>query len=155
MKQTHYGFTLIELMIVVAIIGILAAIALPQYQTYVGRSQTMRVMEEASNLRSIIETCMNEGRNTIGAALGECDPGATGSNLIDATIGVSQGALVLQPLTGVPQVGIAGGIVTITATIGGTAFSPLLTKEVIWARSLNGSWSCSSTVDAIYKPRGC
>ena len=55
MKQTYraqQGFTLIELMIVVAIIGILAAIALPAYQDYVGRSQASEALTATSGVRA-------------------------------------------------------------------------------------------------------
>ena len=45
--KAQKGFTLIELMIVIAIIGILAAIAIPQYQNYIARSQVTRAMGEA------------------------------------------------------------------------------------------------------------
>ena len=51
-NQAQNGFTLIELMIVVAIIGILAAVAIPQYQNYVSKTQVTRVMAEVGALRN-------------------------------------------------------------------------------------------------------
>src|SRR5690606_4326027 len=82
MKKAQQGFTLIELMIVVAIIGILAAVAIPQYQNYVARSQVARVMSETSSLRTAVETCILDGKTVIGDAEGECVLGWTTSNLL-------------------------------------------------------------------------
>ena len=62
MKKIQSGFTLIELMIVVAIIGILAAIAIPQYQNYVARAQ----MSEALSLASGGKVALAEYFNTKG-----------------------------------------------------------------------------------------
>lgn len=58
---TQNGFTLIELMIVVAIIGILAAVAIPQYQVYVGKSKWAAANTELSHVKTGIEVNLNEG----------------------------------------------------------------------------------------------
>jgi type IV pilus assembly protein PilA len=150
MKNVQKGFTLIELMIVVAIIAILAAIAIPQYQTYVVKSQVSRAMGEAGDLKVVVEDCLNNGKLVIGDATADttkCDPTATGSDLLT---GAQQGSVVVGPNTGVPVIAPAGGIsdaadITITATFGNHASSALAGAAVVWTRKTGGTWSCQVT----------
>lgn len=151
--MTQNGFTLIELMIVVAIIGILAAIAIPQYQIYVGKTQAMRVITELSQLRLSVEECLQTGRTTIGLGTNECDPRASASNLI---IGGSQVGVVLPNNTGVAQITNPLVLTTsITATVSTQVNPKLAGKKVHWLRSSEGSWSCSSNIEANYLPNSC
>jgi type IV pilus assembly protein PilA len=153
--QMQKGFTLIELMIVVAIIGILAAIAIPQYQTYVGKSQVQRAVAEAGAIKTAIETCILEGKLTVGIAAGNCDPQATGSSIL---AGGTQGNPI-PANTGVPQVTIpASGLATIVATFGNKAAVALSAGPgtVTWTRDLNGSWQCQAAAfDTKYTATGC
>ncbi len=151
------GFTLVELMVVVAIVGILAAIAVPQYQTYVVKTQVTRVMGEASYVKNVVENCITDGKTSIGIANGQCDPQAPGSNLM---FGPTQGGPIPVD-TGTPQITPAaiGLTPTITATFGNYASRILQSPpaaQVAWTRTTTGSWSCTSiNVAAKFKPVGC
>jgi len=73
MKKTQQGFTLIELMIVIAIIGILAAIALPAYQQYTQKAKFSEVVLASSGVKSAVEVCAQ-----VTGAMNNCDPASAG-----------------------------------------------------------------------------
>ncbi|MBJ8551671.1 pilin [Acinetobacter bereziniae] len=144
MKSVQKGFTLIELMIVVAIIGILAAIAIPQYQNYIAKSQVSRVMSETGAIKTAIETCLNDG-----IAEDKCTYGWTSSNLLGAQTLQSPG-LVATFGTSVTA------DTTLVATFGGNAAQAIKGKTLTWTRTgATGAWGCKTSVDAKYKPAGC
>ena len=156
MKAMQKGFTLIELMIVIAIIGILAAIAIPQYQNYITRSQASRVMGETYQIKTAVETCILDGRTAAvihsgtpaaGQVATTCVTGATQSNLLGAATTVA---------AGYPTVTINdNGTATINATFGTNAATALKTKTLGWSRTAEGTWSCSTNIDEKYRPTGC
>ena len=142
-------------MIVVAIIGILAAVAIPQYQNYIAKSQVSRVMAETGSLRTAVETCMMEGKV-------DCDLGWTNSNIIvgEDTYSSSDDELIQEGLE--VTFDLSTGEASIAATFGGSASSAVRGKEVKWTRAANdsedlapGSWSCETTVEEKFAPAGC
>lgn len=146
MKSMQKGFTLIELMIVVAIIGILAAIAIPQYQTYIAKSQVTRVVSELGNIKTAVENCILEGKAAA------CELGATQSNLLgEAVTNVPNGVTVDIDLTA-STAEIEG---TFASGSDGNAASILNDKTVTWSRDDAGTWTCDTNVDDKYKPTGC
>lgn len=140
MKKVQQGFTLIELMIVVAIIGILAAVALPAYQDYTARAQ----VSEAMNLASGLKTSVAE----IYADTGDLTGIASGANGLPAAADV-----VGKYTTGVE---VADGV--ITATVGGDASALVATETIeLTPTDNNGSisWGCVFSGDAKYVPQSC
>lgn len=151
--NSQSGFTLVELMIVVAIIGILSAIAIPQYQLYIGKTQATRLVSELGQLRLTVEECIQTGRIVIGLSTDECDPRASASNLI---VGSSQVGVVLPNNMGLAQITNPLVLTTsITATVSSQVNPKLVGKKIEWLRTSEGSWSCSSNIEAVYLPQSC
>ena len=99
MQKAQQGFTLIELMIVVAIIGILAAIGLPAYQTYTKKAKFSEVVLATAGIKTAMEICAQD----LGA-LTDCVGGSNG--VVDVT--VPSGFVASVATT-------AGGVITATA----------------------------------------
>jgi len=96
MNKAQQGFTLIELMIVVAIIGILAAVALPAYQTYTRKATFSEVILATSPYKTAVVVC------TLKNLLADCDLGtngvpATTTSQAVASVGVTAGVILVTP----------------------------------------------------------
>lgn len=107
-KKAQAGFTLIELMIVVAIIGILAAIAIPQYNNYVSRTRASGAMAELASVKSAVSMCYQETGDFT-----QCDAGAFGIPTPQASGNIAAAGTVVD------------GVVTVTTTATDGATPPV------------------------------
>ena len=145
MNTMQKGFTLIELMIVVAIIGILAAIAIPAYQDYITRSQVSEAVTLGGGLKAPLSE-YGADKNAWPTALIAPDATAA-SNQLNATIIGKYSTVTTTGLGSYPT-----GTVTVTMTTGKASGSTLL-----YTTTNGGSnWNCTTgTIQQKYRPNAC
>ena len=140
MKRVQQGFTLIELMIVVAIIGILAAVALPAYQDYTVRAKTTEVILAASGGKLAVAEAaqVNSTMPTTASLTLASQSTAMVSSVVYTSAGGSTGVITATATSKEPKISGSTIILTGTLSSGGTV-----------------DWTCSGTIDTKYRPASC
>lgn len=133
------GFTLIEVMIAVAIVGVLAALAIPTYQNYIGRSEATSALASISPLKSAIEDIYVEGAGSASITFANLHSTATGSPL---------GELSLNNWTN-------SGEGNLRFDFTGKAGPKTAGANIVLTRTVAGTWACTSTLAPEIKPLVC
>ena len=149
-KKVQKGFTLIELMIVVAIIGILAAVALPSYQDYTVRARVSETIQLAAAAKASVNDVYTGGKqNALGYSAGYGAPGST-KNTTSIVITAASGVI-----TATTTAAAGGGTFTLTPNVAGAALPDITASDVTPGAGAM-TWVCATGTLAIkYLPAQC
>lgn len=158
MQKVQQGFTLIELMIVVAIIGILAAVALPAYQDYTKRAKMSEVILAASACRTTITEVYQSASSGPGADAWGCEASATGgSSKYVTSVHTDANGVVTVVAQNIDSTNVDGKAVTLTPYVD-AAGATLMTVANDIGKSV-ALWKCgpasSNGVNPKYLPGSC